>query len=129
MDDNPNWQVPERNFLQVIGIGVDCAQSNATAYKLMEAQQSNGTPYDLVISDVARDHEGKETGFTLLDGIRERGYTTQLIFYSPSTLPKPPEAFAMTHYTNVLLNDIFDVLELQRTLHPTVQNAILNPGK
>jgi CheY-like chemotaxis protein len=126
VDDNPNWQVRERNFLHVIGIGVDCAQTNQAAYNLMEAQNTNQTPYDLVISDVGRDHEGNETGFTLLAGIRARGYSTNVIFYSPSPLPKPPEAYAMTHYTDILLNDVFDVLELQRTLRPDVQNAILD---
>ena len=126
VDDNPDWQVRERNFLHVIGIGVDCAQTNKVAYNLMEAQKINQTPYDLVISDVGRDHEGSETGFTLLAGLRARGFATKVIFYSPSSLPTPPEAYAMTHYTDILLNDVFDVLELQRTLRPDVQNAILN---
>ena len=131
VDDHPDWQVRERNFLHVIGIGVDTAQTNQAAYNLMKAQKVNQTPYDLVISDVIRDneHDGSgitQSGITLLAGIRALGYSTNIIFYSPSPIPKPPEAYAITHYTDTLLNDVFDVIELQRTSRPDVQNAILN---
>jgi hypothetical protein len=129
VDDHPEWQVRERDFLQAIGIGVDCAQTNVTAYQLLDAQKANGTPYELVISDVDRDHEGGETGFTFLNGIRARGYDTDVIFYTTSGAPRPPEALALTNSTSKLLNFVLDVLEYQQTLRLDIQESSPGPSK
>jgi CheY-like chemotaxis protein len=111
VDDHPAGNISERNFLQSIGIFVDSAESNATAYLLMKGQKFYGTPYDLVISDVDRNNEQKESGFTLLKGMRDRGYQTDVIYYTAYLRPMPEGASALTNYSGDLLNYVFDVLE------------------
>jgi DNA-binding response OmpR family regulator len=107
--------VRERNFLQSIGISVDCAQDNKTAYELLRLQGINGTPYDLVISDYDRDNEPGETGFTLLKGMREQGYRQEVVYFTASGQKKPDNAFALTNYSGDLLNYVFDALERANT--------------
>jgi len=85
--------------------------SRELGYALMRDQQSNGTPYQLVISDIDRGFEKGQNGLTLLRGLRDKGYKTCLIFYTLSSQPKPEGAFGLTRYRGDLLNLVFDVLE------------------
>lgn len=111
VDDHPEWILLEVNFLQALGVSVDNVANNQSAYALIEAQNENQTPYDVVISDIGRDREPGESGFTLLQGLRERGVDTTLIFFTGDEVEIPPEAFAVTTYSGDLLNYVFDVLE------------------
>jgi CheY-like chemotaxis protein len=115
VDDHPENNISQRNFLQSIGISIDCAQDNRTAYLLLERQRLNDTPYDLVISDYDRDNEHGETGFTLLQEMRDRGYQQKVIYFTSSEEKKPANAFALTNRSKDLLNFIFDVLERENT--------------
>jgi len=115
VDDHPENNISQRNFLQSIGISIDCAQDNRTAYLLLERQRLNDTPYDLVISDYDRDQEHGETGFRLLQEMRARGYQQKVIYFTASEEKKPADAFALTNRSKDLLNFIFDVLERENT--------------
>jgi len=110
VDDHPSYNILQRNFLQSLGIRVDCAQDNKTAYDLLELQKLNETPYDLVISDYRRDDE-PEDGFKLLENMRKRKFEQQIIYFVGKRRDKPEDAFELTTSSAELLNSVFDVLE------------------
>jgi CheY-like chemotaxis protein len=111
VDDRPSNNILQRNFLQSLGISVDCAQDNKTAYELLQLQELNETPYDLVISDYSRDNEPEESGFKLLENMREGHFKQQIIYFVGKDRTKPKNAFQLTTSSGDLLNFVFDVLE------------------
>lgn len=116
VDDHPEWIFLEINFLEALGVSVDNVVNNKSAFALLEAQRENRTPYDLVISDISRDSEQGGSGFTLLQGLRDRRFETKLIFFTASGWDLPPEAFALTTYSGDLINFVFDALERESIL-------------
>jgi CheY-like chemotaxis protein len=128
LDDNPQFNIRERNFLESLGISVDCAENNSIAHKLFNDQNQNGTPYDLIISDVDRDNlPGKTPGIDFLKELRGEGIKTDVIFFTVYAGPKPADAFGLTTSSADLLQYTFDVL--QRVVKCGCESPVAGTGK
>jgi len=125
VDDHPEYQIPEREFLGALGIEIDTAQTSATAYKLYGCNQMRNIPYDLVISDETRDDRKDPSGFSMGKFLYQNDPNVQILFYTgkgSSWYQKPVQddfpfypVVAITNRTQDLFNKIFDVLEFKAT--------------
>lgn len=124
-DDHPENNLPMVELLTRFGATVDTPQSNARAVDLISA-----TRYDVAISDVARDDEGRGSGLkgvelaeTLFSnwGLRTILFTSR---FNPATYPELTaeqrlelverlrrSTFAVTNRVDELLHYTLDVLE------------------
>lgn len=81
VDDQPENNARERVALESFGARVTAATSTAQALRL-----SQGTVFDLVISDMSRPTD-RTAGYALLAALRERGVMTPFIIYTRSCDP------------------------------------------
>ena len=124
-DDHPENNLPVVELLRRYGASVDTPRSNADALKLLQANR-----YDVVISDVARDHEGpgsSRKGVELAEQVFRRWGLRTVLFtarFNPATLPDATDAerldlverlrrsvFATTTRMDEVLHYILDMLE------------------
>lgn len=125
VDDHPENNLPIVELLRRYGADVDTPRSNAGALKLMQANR-----YDVVISGVARDHEGPGSnlkGVELAEQVCRGWGLRSLLFtarFDPATLPGATPAerlelveqvrrsvFAITTRMDEALHYILDMLE------------------
>lgn len=123
VDDNPGNNDAERNALGEIGIHADIAVSTADALNRMSKKT-----YDLVISDMKRGNE-KFAGLDLLQQMKEKKYTAQVIFYTlrydTSVMGTPPSSFGITNRPDELFNLVLDALELK--VPPKLSPGVSSP--
>jgi CheY-like chemotaxis protein len=82
VDDHPLNNIFERQALASAGIFADSYTTNEDAEQALDR-----VPYDLVISDIARDGRG-ELGWDLLDVVRRNRPATPFLFYVGSAGPE-----------------------------------------
>jgi hypothetical protein len=124
VDDHPESNIPVIELLQRFGAAVETPRSNAEALALLR-----GSRYDVVITDMARDHEGPGSdlkGVELADQVYA-GWTQPVLLFSrfdPTRVPGKSSderlelvsrlqriAFARTSRMDEALHYIIDMLE------------------
>lgn len=78
VDDNPNYNIYERQSLEFLGVRFILAKSTDEALAKAGSQR-----IDLIISDMGRPPDSR-AGYTLLDALRARGDKTPYIIYAGS---------------------------------------------
>ena len=108
VDDHPENNRNERRMFNRLLAEVDVTTNTVDALKM-----TAGTRYDLVLSDMERDGDGK-AGMDFLKRLREQDSAPPVIFYVGSfngSLGVPGGAFGITDRPDELLHLMLDVLE------------------
>jgi CheY-like chemotaxis protein len=82
VDDRPQNNVYERKSLEALGIQFVLSESTEDALEKVRTQK-----VDLIISDMGRPPDSR-AGYTLLNELRKRGFTTPYVIYAGSNLPE-----------------------------------------
>ena len=116
VDDSPYANANIHRFLNDFGVTVDSVRTTQDALNTLHWAH---TAYELIISDMNRDGNGK-AGIELLEGIAKLAENKPKLKDKPVILfisnfdPKlgtPPGARAITNNVQVLLSHVFDVLD------------------
>ena len=110
VDDQPRNNAYEAQTFAALGIRVEFVTSTEAALVKV-----NGTPYDLIISDMAR--ERPDAGLIMVRKLRESGCRTEVILYIGQVdkgRGTPTGVFGITNHPEVLLHYVLDVLERER---------------
>jgi CheY-like chemotaxis protein len=109
VDDRPENNAWERSLLRAFKADVDTVETTRSALMALQSK-----PFDLVISDIAREDDTR-AGLRALPLIRAEVGTGLVVFYvgRVSGAP-PPGAFGITNDPNELLHLVLDALERHR---------------
>lgn len=103
----------EREMLEAFGLKIEQVQSNHAA---LAALGPDGSGYDLIISDIARNDPNEPNGLGFLAEYRASGGRLPVIFYVSivdEDRPLPAGAFGLTNRPDELLHLVIDALERQ----------------
>jgi len=114
VDDDPGFNVHERQALEAVGVEFDLAKTTEEALGL-----AAGRRYDAIITDMGRPRDNR-AGYTLLQKLREAGDRTPVVVYSGS--PKPEHraealekgAFGATSRPDELFRLVLDAISASR---------------
>lgn len=114
VDDNPEYQVYERNALEQLGVKFTLAKSTGEAIPLIKQHK-----YRLVITDFARSDD-PNAGYTLLSELKKLQPSTPLIIYSASANQqfiaeaKQKGVFTETNQAQVLFNEAINAIKISQ---------------
>jgi CheY-like chemotaxis protein len=120
VDDRPSNNRNESRMLRSFGAIITFACTTDEARGAIAAAKVEARPFDLVLSDIARDvppPANERAGLDMLAALRKEGISLPLIFYVGSTKPgagTPPDAFGLAHRPDILLTLVGDALERTR---------------
>lgn len=128
VDDHPEYNTPILELLRRFGCTVETPRTNQEALGLLE-----GTRFHVILSDVARDHEGPSSELKGVDFARQvhAEYGQQVLLFTarfnPATLPGRSDSerlrlveelrettFAVTNRMDAALHYVLDILERER---------------
>lgn len=108
VDDNPEWNLAERQILRALAINVLPVLTNDEAIAVV-----NKLPVALVISDI--DHGDDEPGDTLPGRLSALGLEVPIVFYVDALDPDrgpPPGATSIQSEPALLVRDVLNVLSM-----------------
>jgi CheY-like chemotaxis protein len=120
VDDRPSNNRNESRMLRSFGALITFACTTDEAREAIAAAKVEARPFDIVLSDVARDlppPTNECAGLDMLATFRKEGIGLPVIFYvgrSKSEAGTPPDAFGLTHRPDILLTLVGDALERTR---------------
>jgi CheY-like chemotaxis protein len=114
VDDDPGFNIHEREALEAVGVAFDLATNTADALAL-----ANRRRYDAIITDMGRPGDDR-AGYTLLKAIRDGGDPTPVVIYSGSSKPEhrtealQKGAFGATNRPDELFRLVLEAIGAQR---------------
>ncbi|MBK9948279.1 MAG: response regulator [Nitrospira sp.] len=109
VDDNPENNNGERNFLSQLGILVDLARSTSDGLVSIDTKA-----YDIVITDMVRGWD-RNAGKSLFEGIKAKHKSLPTIFYTNKNYDMPDGAFGLTTRPDELVKLVLDALRNHRS--------------
>lgn len=120
VDDRPSNNRNESRMLRSCGAFITFACTTEEAREAIAAAKVEARPFNLLLSDIARDvppPPHAQAGLDMLAAFRKEGITLPVIFYVGIPKPgsgTPPDAFDLTHRPDILLTLVGDALERAR---------------
>ena len=114
VDDDPGFNIHEREALEAVGVAFDLATNTADALALAARRR-----YDAIITDMGRPGDDR-AGYTLLKALRDGGDPTPVVIYSGSSKPEhrtealQKGAFGATNRPDELFQLVLEAIGAQR---------------
>jgi hypothetical protein len=107
IDDHPEWNALERQFLEAFGLRILFVRTTDSALTCLDDER-----FDLIVSDIARGDNERE-GIDALPQLRSTAPQLPVVFYVARLLGggPPPGAFGITNRPSDLLHLCMDALE------------------